>query len=95
MFFKKKEIDFIKETEEIEQKSYLMVQSLPAIGVKKAKGFIFSGIRHKAKDWIKRGLTNEQIMQPYKDSPTCVTLFAQLDVSYEDVAELIDKIRNK
>jgi hypothetical protein len=93
--FKKKEIDFTKETEEVEQKSYLMLQALPTIGAGKAKGFITSGIKGKVKDWIKRGLTNEQIVQPYKNSPNCVELFKQIGMSFEEVEGILNELRDK
>ena len=78
-----------------DQKAAIARRFIPMVGVPEMRRRIIESIELEVKECIEKGMTDEEILQPCKNSPNYRLLLNELDLNLDHIRAIIKDARGK
>ena len=76
-----------------DQRAAITRRFIPMVGTHEMRLRVLEGMEIDIKECIEKGMTDEEILQPGKDSPNYRLLLNELDLNFEHIKAIIKKVR--
>ncbi len=77
----------------LDQRAVIISKLIPAVGIPMVRDMIIDAIESEVADCVKKGMTNDEILQPCKDSPNYMKLLGDVGLGLEHIEVVIKEAR--
>jgi len=77
----------------LDQRAVIISNTIPHVGVPMVRNMVINAINDEVNDCIKKGMTDNEILQPCKDSPNYLKLLDEVGLNVENIKIIIQEKR--
>jgi len=77
----------------LNQRAAIISRVIPQVGIPMVRDMVINAMNDEVADCIKKGMTDNEILQPCKDSPNYMTLLGEVGLGIEHIEVVIKEKR--